>query len=422
MNNEFLQSFLKTGLFEIGDSDDRLEKLKKSIADLQKQFEEDYSLLPKYTLVAIDPNISDTEPALLETEKIVIVHWETLRSKYAEMPRNILRGVILNAINNVGIDDPLAARIIYLSALNLYPYVKLNKEKSIVDRLIIKLGDIAEINAVEEWSFVEEEPKLKLSTLKLNDIKLGKAKIDTEKLQPKLREAINNDPSGHTAQNHGGSSQWGVHFADLATEGIATAFDSAMTQLTGSLSADSIETPINKFFAAFKKSLDVSLKTSFTSLTSVERRSKLLWWKETLYSSSLRTSYRGLDKYLLPIVMSTDLNNQIPEVTPISVDYLLRDTLFLLDERKENKVKFVVFLTEITKKGVKDVLKPFFPELNEEEGRISITDFIALLLNDRTNIKEFKNRTGIEDKDESDISEIAVAILHDLLTQRLITE
>src|ERR1035437_1042521 len=98
MENEFLQSFLKTGLFEIGDSDDRLEKLRKSIADLQNKFEEDYSLLPKYTLVAIDPNILDSEPALIETENIVLVHWETLRSKYSDMPRNILRGVILNAI------------------------------------------------------------------------------------------------------------------------------------------------------------------------------------------------------------------------------------------------------------------------------------------------------------------------------------
>lgn len=144
MDNEFLQSFLKTGLFEIGDSDDRLEKLRKSITDLQKNFEKDYSLLPNYTLVAIDPNISDTEPVLLETENIVTTHWETLRSKYPEMPRNILRGVILNALNNVGINDALAARIIFLTAQNLFPYVKLNKEKEIVESMIIKLGDIAE--------------------------------------------------------------------------------------------------------------------------------------------------------------------------------------------------------------------------------------------------------------------------------------
>lgn len=79
MENQFLQEFLKTGLFDIGDSDDRLKWLQESIADLQKRFEEDYSLLPKFTLVAIDPNISDTEPVMIETESIVTTYWKALR-------------------------------------------------------------------------------------------------------------------------------------------------------------------------------------------------------------------------------------------------------------------------------------------------------------------------------------------------------
>jgi hypothetical protein len=423
MDNEFLQSYLKTGLFEIGDSDDRLDKLRKSIADLQKKFEEDYSLLPKYTLVAIDPNISDTEPALLETEKIVIIHWETLRSKYPEMPRNILRGVILNAINNVGIDDPIAARIIFLTALNLYPHVQLNKEKEIIESLLVKLGDIAEANAVDEWSFIEEEPKLKLSTLKVNDLKINEVTIDKSSLREGLLSGLQaKGPSGHHI-NHGlHDGNYQPVYLDKTSEGIAKAFNEAFKDVNLSKASETIESSINKFFTTFKKSLDSNLKVAFNSLTSVERRSKLLWWKETLYSSSLRKSYRGLNKNLLPVVMSADLNNQLPEVTPISVDYLLRDTLFLLSEKKEVKLKFDDFLTAITKEEAKDILKPYFPEVNEEEGRISVTDFISLLLNDRVSIKDFKSRTGIKDKDESDISDLAVAILHDLLIQRLITE
>ena len=89
MANQFLQSFLKTGLFDIGDSDERLKWLQQSIADLQNKFEEDYSLLPQYSLVALDPNISDKEPILDETETIVTTHWKALRGKYPEMPRNI---------------------------------------------------------------------------------------------------------------------------------------------------------------------------------------------------------------------------------------------------------------------------------------------------------------------------------------------
>ena len=322
MDNEFLQSFLKTGLFEIGDSDDRLEKLRKSIIDLQKNFEKDYTLLPKYTLVAIDPNISDTEPVLLETEKIVIDHWETLRSKYPEMPRNILRGVILNAINNVGVNNPIAARIIFLTAQNLYPFVKLNKEKEIVGSLLLKLGDIAESNAVEEWSFIEEEPKLKLDTLKISELNVDEIKISEEKLKAGLLQGIQASATTGHKINHGlHEPNFQAVYLSETSKGIANAFNSAFKQFNGTKLSESIETSINKFFTSFKKSLDVSLKTSFSSMTSVERRSKLLWWKETLYSSSLRTSYRELDKNLLPIVMSSDLYNQLPEITPISVDY-----------------------------------------------------------------------------------------------------
>ncbi|MHB9143598.1 MAG: GTPase-associated system all-helical protein GASH, partial [Paludibacter sp.] len=421
MDKEFLQSFLKTGLFEIGDSDDRLDKLRKSIADLQKNLEEDFSLLPKYTLVAIDPNISDSEPALLETEKIVRSHWETLRSKYPEMPRNILRGVIINAINNVSFNDVVAARIVYLTALDLYPFVKLNKEKEVVETLLIKLGDLAEENAIKEWSFIEEEPSLKIGVLKINDFKFGSSVINNEQLKNEIFQSLANSPQGHGPQ-HGGQSSWGQSFSEKSSVAIANAFNNAFQDFNKTLSPDSIEGPINKFFSTFKKSLDESLTVAFSSLTAVERRSKLLWWKETLYSSSLRRSYRGLDKNLLPIVMSADLNIQIPEITPISVDYLLRDTIFLLHDKKDDKVKFIEFLTAISKDETKILLKPFFSILNEEEGRISITDFIALLLNDRVSIKDFQNRTGIKDKEEINISEIAVTILHGFLIQRLITE
>src|SRR3546814_6432355 len=79
--------------------------------------------------------------------------------------------------------------------------------------------------------------------------------------------------------------------------------DLAFSGLSSSLSPNSIEKPINKFFTDFKKSLDQVLKTSFYSIQAVERRSKLLWWKETLYSSSLKDSYRSVKKLFKLIIL-----------------------------------------------------------------------------------------------------------------------
>ena len=422
MEDKFLQEFLKTGLFDIGDNDERLKWLQSSISDLKKKFEEDYSLLPKYTLVALDPNISDTEPVMIESETIITTYWKALRGKYPEMPRNIIRGVILNSLNNVGVTNPLAARIIYFTAINFYPYAKLNTEKKLIESMLCALGEIIEKNAIEEWSLIEEEPVLKLGTLKVGGLKFVTAKLDQAKLKEKWQEAFTKAPSGHGPEHGLHEPNYQNHFISKTTEAIAVSFDAALEGMNKSLSTIDIETPINKFFTEFKKSLDTNLKASFSSLTAVERRSKLLWWKETLYSPSQKKSYRGLDKNLLPILMSKDLNNQVPEITPISVDYLLRDTLFLLNDKKDDSITFSAYLSEIVKEGNKTVLKSYFENSDKANGRISITDFISLLINDRIKINNFKERTGIDATAKITFGELSVVVLHDLLTQRLITE
>jgi len=357
MDNNFLQSCLKIGLFDIGDSDDRLKWLQQSIEELQIKFKEDYALLPSYSLVAIDPNITDKEPILAETETIITTYWKALRGKYPDMPRNIIRSVILNALNNVGKSDPIAARIIYLTMLNFFPYAKLNIEKILVKTMLNDLGEFAEKNALEEWSFIENAPSLKLETLKLKSLKVGEPTFSVDQLQQKLKLAIESDSAGH-GSNHGGNSSWGVHFVKLASEGIESAINETINCFRESLSTESIELLINKFFTSFKKALYSNFENSFSSLTAIERRSKLLWWKETLYSQSLKKSYRGVDVNLLPVMMAIDLNNQLPDITPISVDFLLKDTLFLLNDRKDEAIKFKDILKAIFEKPLKLTLKP----------------------------------------------------------------
>jgi hypothetical protein len=420
MENTFFQKFLETGLFDIGDQDERLEHLEKSISDLQKILEKNLLKLPKYTLVALDSDISDKEPVLKEVEDVVTEYWKTLRIKHKEMPRQILRGVILNALHELGKRDAKIARIIYLTGSNYFPYAKLGKEKEIVESLLSELAELAEENAVKEWSFIEEEPSLKLSALKLKEFKFASVNLNETKLKAAMLKSVQNSPSNHGPQ-HGGASTWGEHFATTSTTGISTAFQTAMELFNESLSPDSIENPINKFFAVFKKSLDENLKASFSSMVAVERRSKLLWWKETLYSQSQKKSYRELDKKLLPVIMSTDLYNQLPEITPVSVDFLLKDTFYLLLEKEgEEYINFENYLKSI--KDDKPSLLAYLDNIKESEGRISLTDFIGLFINDKVTIKDFQNKTGLDLKGKITFSALAVSILHDLMAQYLISK
>lgn len=423
MNDSFLQSTLKSGLFDIGDSDERLKWLQQSITALVKFLKKNYALLPKYSLVALDPNISDKEPILNDVEEIVTKYWTALRGKYPDMPRNIHRGVILNALMQMGSEDPVAARIVYLTSSNFYPYAKLGKEKEIVHTLLTELGDIAERHAVEEWSLTEEVPKLNLESLKISNLKINSISIDKEKIKSALSNGIQTQSdSGHSIRHGLHEPNFQVKYVEVTSAGLSKAINDAFTNFNESLTPSTIEEPINKFFTAFKKSLDENLKTSFASIVAVERRSKLLWWKETLYSPSLKKSYREVPLPILPIVMGSDLNEQVAKITPISVDYLLRDTLLILNEKKGEKMKFKDFFNSLLKDSTKSKITNLLPELNESDGRICVTDFILLFLNDKVKAKEFTERTGIKEEDEISIEDLAVAIFHDLLSKRLISK
>jgi hypothetical protein len=421
MENKLLQPLLQAGLLDIGDSDERLANIEKSIADLQKKLDENRLLLPAYTLVALDPQIQDSEQVLVDTETIVTAHWKALRAKFPERPIPVLRAVMLNALYNLGIDDPYIARIIYLTASNYYPYAKLGREKEIVEGLITELGNIAEEDASKEWALSEEKPDLKIGALKITGLKFEDVSVDKTKLKASLKTAAEADPNtGHGPQH--GNANWQNHFSEQSAKGISSAVNSALSEFAKSLSPTSIETPINKFFTDFKKSLDQTLKSSFESIIAVDRRSKLLWWKETLYSASLKNSYRMLDKSIQPLIMAYDLYKQLPEITPVSVDFLLRDTLLLLNHTAAEEITIAEYLKEINQGNNKTMLKEYFDDDDKGTGRISVTDFISVLVNDKLDISSFKQRTGIDEKSKVSLNDIAVIVLHDLLTQHLISD
>lgn len=420
MENKYLQPILQAGLLDLGDSDERLANIEKSIADLEAKLKKEQHLLPAYTLVTLDPNIHPDDPVLIEAETIVATHWKALRAKFSERPIPILRAVILHALYNIGIKDAKIARIIYLTAANFYPYAKLDREKSIVEEILVELAEVTEKNAIDEWSFAEEEPKMKLSTLKINDLKFGKIEIDKSTLSTKINEALSSNPEGYGPQHGLHNTQYQGHFKEKLVQAISLSTNSAFNKLNNSFDFTALEDGINKFFTDFKKSLDQSLKVSFTSIQAVERRSKLLWWKETLYSASLKDSYRSVNEILQPLIMSKDLYQQLPEIVPISVDYLLKDTLLLVNDKAGEKIPFSKLLDQLSKAENTAILKNYFEDMELVNKRISITDFITLLINGKVQASSLKQYTGIDEKEQISLTDFSVILLHDLMAEYLI--
>ena len=417
MENKLLQPILQAGLLDIGDSDERLANIESAIDDLEAKLKKTPSLFEHYVQTALDPEISAEEPAVVDVETIIAAHWKALRAKFPQRPVQIIRAVIINALYNIGSADVNLARIIYLAASNFYPYAKLGREKEIIERLISEFGDLAEKDAATRWSLDETEPTLKVPTLKIAGLQFGEITVDDKTLRTQLTTAAKHAPNPQGA-NYGSLNQyqhpeqWATHFAKYAGDGIVEVIETSLEEMTKSLSPTSIETPINKFATDFKKALDQVLGNSLRSLTAVERRSKLLWWKETLYSSSLKGSYRTLNTELQPVIMSVDLFDQLPNVSPVSVNFLLQDTLLLLNAQAREPLSFTELLSKLLTTENKAILKDYLKEQGPE-GRIGLLTFLNLAVHDKVSIDDLKARTGISPDALISNGELAVMILQD---------
>lgn len=422
MENSFLLKFLELGLFDIGEQDERLDQLQSAIENVKSDLTQHQAKLPQYILVALDKDISPDEPVLLEVEKQVTQHWKTLRQRHKNRPVVLLRGVILNALFELGNATPQFSRIIYLVGSNFYLFASLGKEKELVFDQLQSFGEKAESEAVSNWALKEGQAIQGMPNLKIAGVagKKTKPDISYNTLKASLKKAADRSPQGHMPSQQNHLPHWAEHFSEEATTGISAVMDEVLNNIQDSLPISHIQESINKFFTKFNSSLNQALQNSLGSLMAVERRSKLLWWKETLYSQSQRKSYRDITKTeLLPVVMAYDLLEQLPDITPVSVDYLLRDMFFLLLAKKDKKTTFSDYF-----KGMQEhqeMLKQYFDESPNPSGRISITDFIALLMHERVKVDDFKERTGIDLQESIKPSDLSVVILHDLLCKRLIS-
>lgn len=416
MDKIILQSLLDAQVFTLPDNDDRLTQLETSATQLAKKLQENVSDIPFYTLVALDPKIAGTEPVITEVEDIIKENWATLRSNRPETPVSIIRSVILSALHKIGIKDADCAQIIYLTATNFYPYAGLGNEKEIVEKILLSIGEVAEQNANEEWSLADDISTLKLPSLKVAPIKIEKS-LSKDTLSIEI-PTLTQNPSYNNNVAHLPPIQQAFN---ILAKDIPERIITALEGLTLTASLVDFNQSLEKFFADFKKSLDKELKSSFTAMQAVERRSRLLWWKEALFSQHLKKSYREINKELRPIVMAFDLYNQLPNITPVSVDYLLHDTLFQLNDKTDEAVKFSDILSAIENSPNKVSLEGSFNgnEVDNKDRRITISDFIYLLVKGEVKTKDLLKCTGIDPKKTVTPCDLTVMVLHDLLSNRI---
>ena len=111
MADSILQIFLNKQFIK-HDKEEDVGKLKKAAAEVQKKLAKQKNKVISYTLVALDPNISDDEPVLDEVQTIIVKNWQTFlnsATKTKDKPVTYIRAVILQALNTLAKEENFAA-------------------------------------------------------------------------------------------------------------------------------------------------------------------------------------------------------------------------------------------------------------------------------------------------------------------------
>lgn len=420
----------KSLLPSLGSSDDIYDKLKLAADDLADMLKKEPIKIIKYTLVSLDNTVLETEPIMEEVENIISAKWQMLRSHFENMPIALYRAVILEAISKLAATNVKHASAIWFTAIDVYPLLNIpNKELAILKEFLDKLGDYVEESAMKDWQIVKENIEVKVPKF---EVKLSKTDIeaDEEQLVEELIAASGPQGENNLARENpnphwsNSAPYWSYQFAPRAAAGIAGVMNEAFSAQSENLNknVESVQKALNTYFIELGKNMKSALTEASKSSVAIERRSQLLWWKETLYSKKLHKSYRKLTSLESAIAMAYDLYYLLPARFPVSVDYILRETFGQIYGPEKKEIKLIDFLNEVAKNENIDFMQKFFGSSTVGVGRINLVAFICKVVNSKVDIKkDIIPSLGIKPDVMVSYEELSLWILHSMSADHLLT-
>lgn len=386
-----IQEFLNLQFIQTTD-DANFDKLKKACADVVKKISKDKAKISAYTLVALDPEISAENSDIMEVKLLIINHWSTFVANSKDTAVTFIRAVMLDALKTIS-NQTSGACLIWFAARNVIKHYKLGREKEILTKFLLDIGNKIENEVSESWSFSPDE--------EIDIPEITPATIDKGEIEVVLKAATAQNTVGgenpHWAS--GNDTNWATFFATRAGKGLTDIINKTSRKQVTEI---------------------ISNQSEFVKQNSLlQMRTQLLWWKEAGYSLSYKGSYKELKEGMLQVILAHDYSSFVPSMYPTSVDYFLKETHNSLAASAERKIKIVTVLKSIEENS--NDLKTVLTEFAGEESRVSFLNFIRGLVHGKFKAKQFKGLVGIADSTELTFAELTIWLFHDFQSLKIST-
>ncbi|KAA3638069.1 MAG: hypothetical protein DWQ02_05640 [Bacteroidetes bacterium] len=424
MTNSLLQNYLTSQHLRTSNDDD-VTRLNRAITEVVKRLKKKKTKIIPFTLVGLDPLIDENDPVVLEVEKILISKWPAFKNSVTntgEIATTYIRVVILEALNRLIKEEDLAA-IIWHTSRDVVSFFNMSEEREIIGPFLKEIGNKIEALSHNHWSINHAVDPDSFEAINIEIKSVEIPSISKDDIEDHLLAAAQHTGWAAHSKNIGSNPQtpnnhlWAAPFASRAAEGLAKEWNTSLTALGKNFNAiaislqEDIKKPLSNFV------LETSSSITQRAIAN-NKRSELLWWKQTLYSPSQDKSYRSLESVSSAISMAVDLAQMVHPIYPHSVDFLLRETLKdIYGDQIDSPQPFSDWMDRASQ--LNEIERSSLLSLSEErEGRKSFGTALANYLN-KENSSDIFTETGISKTAEIALGDLAVWLFHDLQATKI---
>jgi hypothetical protein len=418
-----LQHLLEAELVDI-DDDSQMEKLSAAAAFVQDQLAEGKIGIAPATLVAMDPQVNGDEPVLDAVYAAVSAQWSTVKKRHPDRPVALLRGVLAQALAAAGASDVVAS-VIWPTASSYAPYASLAREQEVWTRILLPIGERSERAAAEAWSGRGGESRVEIPVPDLPAISASANGLDTATLTAYLAAAagpVDNPPAGAKTNNnvisqgpYGGAHAqpaWADTFGTTAAAGITRVVNAALVATVKGLDLGPLKASLEEHTAGISRAVTDAL----APLHAIELRSRVLIWREALYSRSQRRPYREIPAPLAVVSIAADLAAEVPPMSPASVDNLAWEAGHaVLGNAATTIAEFAAALTDLDDPSLAELLG----SNTDVQGRKTLLSFVRAVIAEGEAPSDVRAQLGVRGSVEIPLPDLVRWLFRDLRAERI---
>ncbi|MFQ2195014.1 GTPase-associated system all-helical protein GASH [Aeromonas jandaei] len=426
---DVLIRFLSAGLLDVQGDDAKLEKLQTAAADLSAALKKTPSKSAAFSLIAFDPSSPATDPVIQEAVEALQNRWATYINTFSDTPVTVIRAILLDALSKAASEDDHIGIAFISYARNALPFMEAGNESKIWGDVVAKIERQVNARAEAEWTTPESirVPEMNYLVPGAITIRGQEVSLDKDALAEKIAAA--GGPNNAVGQPTGGNSVWpnsNNHWVFQFTPLLANAIYGALEEVLEGVQIEPVDLsePLKNLASAVSIHVDNTLQAVSGATAGLQRRTSLIWWKETLYSPSVQSSYRDMSPSIAAALMAFDLHQQIPTFSPASVAAFLHETVLSLPDIDAQDAKPIrVLLEEALQAEELAPLRDASAQLHPEPtGRGPLLGILGHGVGKHINDDQFRCLVGIPAESALTIPQWATWIFRELQAARAMQE